>query len=57
MNGILENIHIRKNEFTKLQKVYQMKEHEKKTMNQACNNECDSVFILGNMPNICMDWI
>lgn len=34
-----------------------MKEYEKKTMNQACNNECDSVYILGDMPNICMEWI
>jgi tetrahydromethanopterin S-methyltransferase subunit F len=34
-----------------------MKEHEKKAMNQACNNECDSVYILSDMPNLCMNWI
>lgn len=51
MNSIMKNIQIRKIDFTRLQKSYQMKEHERKNMNDASNNESESVFILSTMPN------
>lgn len=57
INGIFENILLKKNDYSKLQRNYQIKNHERKKQNEVTNNEFEGVFILGCMPNVFADWL
>ncbi len=52
MNSLLENIYLKKTNFGKFAKTYQMKDYEKKEMNLASNNEWENIYILPDMPNL-----
>ena len=56
-NGVFENIYVKKNDYSKLQRNYQIKDHERKKQNEVTNNEFEGVFILSCMPNIFGDWM
>ncbi len=54
---MFENLHLKKNDYSKLTRNYQIKDHERKKQNEVTNNEFEGVFILNCMPNVFGDWM
>lgn len=46
INGVYDNIALKKLDYNQLHKNYQMRNHERKKMNEVTNNEYEGVFIL-----------